>query len=261
MNLTQFKEPLCGIVKEAGEAILKIYEDPTLFEVDYKSDNSPLTAADRAANDIIITGLQLLPEVFPIISEESKMLSYEERSTYEYCWLVDPLDGTKEFIKRNGEFTINIALVEKKKPVLGIIYVPVTGACYFAAKGKGAFRIGQGSDTLLECRPFDLNQPGLRVLCSRSHLSEATREYVDRLNKPVLVPQGSALKFTVMAEGNGDIYPRIGPTMEWDTAAAHILLEEAGGGIVEFATGRPLIYNKPSLLNPDFIAFGRGSID
>ncbi len=260
MTLTRFKDPLYAIVREAGEAILQIYSDPALFDVDYKSDKSPLTAADSASNEIILKGLTSLSEDFPIISEESKTLPYEERRTYDYCWLVDPLDGTKEFIKRNDEFTINIALVRAGKPVVGILYIPVTGACFFGAKGEGAYRIDGETEVRLQCRPFEIGQSGLRVLCSRSHLSAATQEYVDKLDNPVLVPQGSALKFTVMAEGKGDVYPRIGPTMEWDTAAAHILLEEAGGGIVEFATGRPLVYNKPSLLNPDFVAFGKGNI-
>ena len=175
--------------------------------------------------------------------------------------MVDPLDGTKEFIKRNGEFTINIALIKNGKPVVGLLYVPVTGACYFAAEDEGAWRIDGQREIQLECAPFNVENPGLRVLCSRSHLSPATQEYVDRLDAAVLVPQGSALKFTVMAEGKGDIYPRIGPTMEWDTAAAHILLNEAGGEIVEFASGKPLTYNKHSLLNPDFIAYGDGALN
>lgn len=239
---------------------MEIYRDPSLFDVDYKSDKSPLTAADKASNEVILEGLKQLPDNYPIISEESKTQPYEERKLYDYCWLVDPLDGTKEFIKRNGEFTVNIALVKAGKPVVGLIYVPVSGQCYFAASGEGTWRLDEEGDVRLNCASFSLDQPGLRVLCSRSHLSPATQEYVDKLDAPVLVPQGSALKFTVMAEGKGDLYPRIGPTMEWDTAAAHILLNEAGGEIVEFASGRPLRYNKHSLLNPDFIAYASGSI-
>lgn len=260
-TLSRFKKPLQELAEAAGAAILEIYQDPSRFDVDYKSDNSPLTAADKASNAIIVKGLESLPDQFPIISEESKNQPYEIRKSYEYCWLVDPLDGTKEFIKRNGEFTINIALIRDGKPIVGLLYVPVTGACYFAAEGEGAWRIDGQEEVQLECASFHLENPGLRVLCSRSHLSPATKEYVDRLDAAVLVPQGSALKFTVMAEGKGDIYPRIGPTMEWDTAAAHILLNEAGGQIVEFATGKPLTYNKDSLLNPDFIAYGDGSLN
>jgi 3'(2'), 5'-bisphosphate nucleotidase len=260
LKLDTLKDPLHQIARKAGAAILEIYQDPSLFDVDYKSDASPLTAADRAANDIILDGLKKLPDLFPIISEESKMIPYDERRHFDYCWLVDPLDGTKEFIKRNGEFTVNIALVKSGDPVAGLIYVPVTGACYFAFQNGGAWRLDSEVDKALHCKPFNIKQSGLRVLCSRSHLSLATKEYVDRLDNPTLVPQGSSLKFTVMAEGDGDVYPRIGPTMEWDTAAAHALLNEAGGGIVEFATGKPLTYNKPSLLNPDFVAFGNGLI-
>ena len=259
-DLESLKKPLYGIVKAAGASILEIYRNPDLFNIDYKSDKSPLTAADKAANDIIIDGLSKLPNVFPIISEESKLLPYEERSHYDFCWLVDPLDGTKEFIKRNDEFTVNIALVKDGKPVVGIIYVPVSGASYFASLGSGTFRIDGGEENRLACDQFNIEQRGLRVLCSRSHLSPATQEYLNQLSEPQLVPQGSSLKFTVIAEGSGDVYPRIGPTMEWDTAAAHIILQEAGGNVVEFATGQPLVYNKPSLLNPDFIAYGNGQV-
>lgn len=260
-TLSRFREPLYQIARDAGKAILEIYQDPTRFDVDYKSDKSPLTAADQAANEIIIKGLKALPDGFPIISEESKMLDYDVRREFEYCWLVDPLDGTKEFIKRNDEFTVNIALVKSGQSVVGLIYVPVTGACYFAAQDEGAWRLDCEPAIRLTCASFDITQSGLRVLCSRSHLSPATQDYVNQLNDPVLVPQGSALKFTVMAEAKGDIYPRIGPTMEWDTAAAHILLNEAGGEIIEFASGKPLRYNKESLLNPDFIAYGNGQLE
>ena len=138
LKLGTLRDPLYQIARDASEAILQIYQDPSLFEVDYKSDASPLTAADRAANDIIVEGLKKLPEGFPIISEESKMIPYDERKHFDYCWLVDPLDGTKEFIKRNGEFTVNIALVKSGNPIAGIIYVPVTGACYFAGKRSGS---------------------------------------------------------------------------------------------------------------------------
>jgi len=258
LDLIALKTPLENIAKAAGKAILEIYNNPALFDVDYKADDSPLTAADKAANEIICNSLMSLTPDIPIISEENKELPYEQRGEFTYCWLVDPLDGTKEFIKRNGEFTVNIALVLDGAPVLGVLYVPISGLCYFAAKDFGAFRLEEPKDVRLTCLPFEINQSGLRVLCSRSHLNAETQQFVDALSEPVLVPKGSALKFSVVAEGAGDVYPRIGPTMEWDTAAAHIILEEAGGGIVEFETRKPLTYNKPSLLNPNFVAFGKG---
>ncbi|MCL4128861.1 UNVERIFIED_CONTAM: hypothetical protein GTU68_007646, partial [Idotea baltica] len=247
------------IARAAGKAILEIYNNPSLFAVDYKADKSPLTAADKAANEIICSGLMKLTPEIPIISEENKELPFEQRREYSYCWLVDPLDGTKEFIKRNGEFTVNIALILEGAPVLGVLYIPINDLCYFAAKDLGAFRLEEGGDVKLTCPTFDISQSGLRVLCSRSHLNEETQNFVDALTDPVLIPKGSALKFSVVAEGEGDVYPRIGPTMEWDTAAAHILLEEAGGGLFEFETRKPLTYNKASLLNPNFVAFGKGN--
>ena len=144
--------------------------------------------------------------------------------------------------------------------VLGILYIPITNECFFGAKGHGAYKLESDDDVRLTCADFNIADEGLRVLCSRSHLSPATQDYLDKLRNPQLVPKGSALKFTVIAEGAGDVYPRIGPTMEWDTAAAQIILEEAGGGIVEFASGKNMTYNKESLLNPDFVAFGKGDI-
>lgn len=260
LDLLSLKNPLYSICLEASEAIMEIYNQPHLFDIDLKADQSPLTAADKASNEIICRRLSELDPQLPIISEENKEITYSERSTYEYCWMVDPLDGTKEFIKRNGEFTINIALIHHNAPVAGLVYIPATGLSYFGAAGQGAYRIEKGVDLRLSCDPFVMDQAGIRVLTSRSHMSTATQAYVDKLNTPQLVARGSSLKFTVICEGQGDLYPRIGPTMEWDTAAAHIILQEAGGDIVEFATGKSLSYNKPSLLNPDFVAFGSGQL-
>ncbi len=261
MELSTLRDPLYKIIRQASIAILEIYENPELFDVKHKDDNSPLTAADQASNAIICKGLEKLTPDIPIISEENKTVSHDVRKNYAYCWLVDPIDGTKEFIKRNGEFTINIALVEHGIPILGILHVPVAGKTYFGQKSKGAFRLEDDGPVPIRCDEFKINQPGLRILCSRSHITPATQTYVDTLDVPTMVPRGSSLKFTEIAEGRGDLYPRIGPTMEWDTAAPHIILEEAGGGVVEFATGRPLRYNKQNLLNPDFIAFGKGKIN
>ena len=260
MDLNAFRDTLTGIVKDASGAILSIYNDPQLFNVEQKSDKSPLTAADKAANDIICDGLRKLPGNFPIISEENKQIPYEVRKDYTYCWMVDPLDGTKEFIKRNGEFTINIALLRHNAPVLGIIHIPVTDITYFGCYQYGAFRLIDGNWEKIECRSFDSSDENLDIICSRSHLSGPTKEYIDKFKDPNLKSRGSSLKFLEIAEGNADIYPRIAPTMEWDTAAAHIILQEAGGQLLEFATGQPLQYNKENLLNPDFIAYGKGQL-
>ena len=258
MNLISYQEPLQSIVERASEAILAIYNDPDQFNVEQKKDKSPLTAADKAANDIICAGLKELAGEYPIISEENKTIEYAVRKDYEYCWMVDPLDGTKEFIKRNGEFTINIALLKSNAPILGIIHIPVSGKTYFGSLGNGSFILNGNQKIPIQCRKFDSAEENLDIICSRSHLSGPTKDYIDQFKNPVLKSRGSSLKFLEIAEGNADIYPRIAPTMEWDTAAAHIILEEAGGHLIEFATGTPLRYNKENLLNPDFIAYGKG---
>ncbi len=262
MLLERFEQPVVALAKQAGEAIMKIYENPDLFQVELKGDQSPLTAADKAANDIICDGLAALDQDIRIISEENKLAPYSERSQSKRCWLVDPLDGTKEFIKRNGEFTVNVALVEDGRSVFGVVYVPVTGETYVAALGEGAFLINADDQrSKLSCRSFDQSATGLAIICSRSHLNEATQDFVRRFADHELVPRGSSLKFTVLARGEADVYPRLGPTMEWDTAAAHIIVEEAGGSLVHFESREPLTYNKEDLLNPNFIAMGAGELD
>jgi len=260
LDLLKLYSPLLTIAKQASQSILSIYDDPDRFNVQIKKDDSPLTAADQASNDIICAGLQNIDAGIPIISEENKQIPFEERSTYNYCWMVDPLDGTKEFVKRNGEFTINIALIEDGAVVLGLMHIPVTAETYFASKGDQAHKERDGKREIIKCRTFDNQAKGLGMVCSRSHLSTATNDYVDKYHDPVLVPRGSALKFTVIAQGDADIYPRLGPTMEWDTAAAQIILESAGGQVLDFESRKPLRYNKENLLNPNFIAFGQGSL-
>ncbi|MDH3651453.1 MAG: 3'(2'),5'-bisphosphate nucleotidase CysQ [Saprospiraceae bacterium] len=258
MQILSFIDPLRAILDSASKAILEIYQDPNRFEVDRKSDNSPLTAADRASNDIICRGLEALNPSLPIVSEESIEVHYKVRSKYDYFWMVDPLDGTKEFIRRNGEFTINVALIHQTRAVLGCILVPVSGELFIGIDGKGARRYKGEEFHLMSCRNFREDAPALNLVCSRSHLNDQTKEYVSNFNEPVMLPRGSALKFTVLAAGEADIYPRLGPTMEWDTAAAQIILEEAGGSLLEWESREPLQYNKSSLLNPNFIAFGNG---
>ena len=185
------------------------------------------------------------------------MLTYEERKNWFHCWLVDPLDGTKEFIKRNGDFTVNIALVENGRAVLGIVHTPVHDELCWAVKGEGAFLIKNGVQMPIETASFKESDPGLAIVCSRSHLTKETEDFIAQYKEPNLVSRGSALKFLMLAKGEAHIYPRIAPTMEWDTAAAQIILEEAGGKVVFFDSGEPMVYNRENLRNPAFVAYGK----
>ncbi len=256
MSHTKIVEAVKKIALDAGAAIMEIYRSSEGIEIDRKADDSPLTQADKAANDIICAGLEKLEVVYPIISEENKMLSYEERKDYEYCWLVDPLDGTKEFIKRNGEFTVNIALIHNGAPVMGVVYAPDLEEMYWAVKGQGAWKEKAGNIQKINAANFKMADSGLRVVCSRSHLNEDTQNFLDNLNEPQTVAKGSSLKFLILAESSAELYPRLAPTMEWDTGAAQAILEEAGGSVINNETGKPLSYNKENLLNPYFIAYG-----
>ena len=262
MNLNQLVYQVLDIARLASAEILKIYHSPD-FGIQIKGDESPVTAADLASNRVITEGLSRLEFQCPILSEETLEIPYEERRHFDYFWVVDPLDGTKEFIKRNGEFTINIALMHHNKPVLGVVYVPVitteeaTEGAYFAVKNGGAFKIENGIEKRIECSTFKLTDKGLKIPISRSHRNLETDNLFSEYAEPVLLPCGSSLKFLKMAEGTFDIYPRIGTTMEWDTAAPQIILEEAGGQILEWITRKPLIYNKEDLRNPNFIAHGK----
>lgn len=259
MSRTALVQEVIKIAKSAGDAILDIYHKEENFNVEQKADDSPLTIADRTANKIICDGLEALSEQHPIISEENKEIPYEERKHFRTAWLVDPLDGTKEFIKRNGEFTVNIALIEEQHIVLGVVYTPVTGEMSWAVKGEGAFQMNvAGNDVIkLQAADFNMTDEGLGVVCSRSHLNEATQAFVDALNHPERVPKGSSLKFLILAKGRAHLYPRLAPTMEWDTGAAQIILEEAGGKVINDETKAPLLYNKENLRNPHFVAYGK----
>ncbi|MEO1449848.1 MAG: 3'(2'),5'-bisphosphate nucleotidase CysQ [Bacteroidota bacterium] len=251
---------LAAISRKAGAAILEIYHDEARFDrVDFKADDSPLTLADQAAHHAIVAELDQLSPIYPILSEEGRAIPYAERSQWNRFWLVDPLDGTKEFIKRNGEFTVNIALVENGAVVMGCVHVPVSGKTYLAAKGEGAF-VQETADAPLQritASEFTMADKGLRLVCSRSHMSAEVEAYVKQFEEPELVSMGSSLKLLMVAEGNADIYPRLGPTMEWDTAAAQIIVEEAGGVVLRDDTQEPLTYNKENLLNPYFLVFGQ----
>ncbi len=251
MNLKELVKIAIHAAEEASKAILEVYHSND-FQVERKGDQSPLTIADRKAHHVIAQTLQSTN--IPLLSEEGKDIPYNVRKHWEYFWLVDPLDGTKEFIKRNGEFTVNIALIYHQAPVLGVVAVPVTGEVYYARQGAGVFRKHNGVETQLPKRhPVDLGQRGIRVVASRSHSNEETTAFIQKLNAPELVSAGSSLKFMLLAANQADVYPRFAPTMEWDTAAAQAIVTEAGLTVIQHGSEIPLVYNKADLLNPGFL--------
>lgn len=251
-------QDISSLLTEAGTAVMKIYEAVDIsYKTAYKKDNSPVTDADLMSNKIISTGLSdIFPDI-PIISEESNLDSYHQRKKWEYAWLLDPLDGTKEFINRSDEFSINLALIQNGTPVAGFIYLPVFKMLYYAIKGSGAFEAFENQNNSISVNTFKLDQKGLRIVASRSEMDSSTRSYIDILDSPEIITLGSALKFISIAKGDADYYPRMIHIMEWDTAAGQIIIEEAGGALVEADTGLPLSYNKPTMINPYFIASGK----
>jgi 3'(2'), 5'-bisphosphate nucleotidase len=246
-----------ALARRAGQAILGVYGQQ--FAVTNKADHSPLTLADTKSHDIIVHGLQALTPDVPVLSEEASDIPYSERSQWQRYWLVDPLDGTKEFVSRNGEFTVNIALVDNHRPVLGIVHAPVLERDYFACEGIGAFR----SDAQAAGRPIRVAKRGdgaVRVVGSRSHRGSSLDAFLTRVGAHELVEVGSSLKLCLVAEGNADVYPRLGPTCEWDTAAGQCVLEQAGGQVLKL-DGEPLAYNREDTLNPNFVGFGDADTD
>ena len=250
----------------AGRLILDVY-DSNEFQVNLKSDRTPLTLADRQAHTEILNSLTKTR--IPTLSEEGRDILFEERKSWEYFWLVDPLDGTKEFIKRNGEFTVNIALIVNGNPIMGVVYVPVLKDLYFALEGDGSFKVGSIEPTLEPCYKYDqlaklasklplaTKHDKFVVLSSRSHMNAETEEYITSLEKKhgeiIHKHQGSSLKLCMIAEGSADIYPRFTPTMEWDTAAGQAIVEGAGCKIITADTKQRITYNKEDLHNPWFI--------
>jgi len=254
----RFLAPVRELARQAGERILEIYN--TDFAVEAKDDKSPLTAADMASHDTIVAGLKALTPDIPLLSEEDAGIPFEERASWRRYWLIDPLDGTKEFIKRNGEFTVNIALIEDGAPVLGVVHVPVSGVTYAACKGQGAIKHVPGEGE----RPIQVRKLGagpVAVVGSRSHRGDSLNAFLDKLGDHEIVSMGSSLKICLVAEGAADIYPRLGPTSEWDTAAAHCVVEEAGGHLTDLSLQRLKYNSKESLLNPHFLVFGDDSRD
>jgi 3'(2'), 5'-bisphosphate nucleotidase len=241
------------IAQEAGKAIMEIYEGAQ-WEITYKADESPLTQADIVSHHLIVNRLQALTPEIPIVSEEAVETPYEERQTWKTLWLVDPLDGTKEFIKRNGEFTVNIALVNERKPVLGVVSCPTLELTYYGMKQVGAFKqIGFDESTSTQIMTSPYQKGKLKVATSRSHGNEALSRFLASLGENIeTIVKGSALKFGLVAEGAAHLYPRFGPTMEWDVAAGHCIVESAGGAVADLHD-QPLRYNKADLHNPFFI--------
>jgi len=260
-NITDNLKIAIQAALEAGEAILDIYHNAD-FEVEIKADNSPLTIADRKAHNIISGYLSKTK--IPVLSEEGIDISFDERRNWEYLWIVDPLDGTKEFIKRNGEFTINIALVKDQSPILGVVYAPLRELLYFAQEKQGAFKISGIKDFDIDMitnnaikLPSSPDRTIFTVVGSRSHMNEETKTFIGKLKEQYgeinIISSGSALKLCQVADGSADIYPRFAPTMEWDTAAGQAVVELAGGKVTMIDGNTPLVYNKKNLLNPYFI--------
>ncbi|NOU59253.1 3'(2'),5'-bisphosphate nucleotidase CysQ [Marinifilum caeruleilacunae] len=266
MNFSRRKELLLEAISaslQAGQEILKVYQSED-FEVQLKSDNTPLTIADQRAHNKIVSILERLE--IPILSEEGEHLPYAERQKWEHCWIVDPLDGTKEFIKRNDEFTVNIALIDKARPVAGVIYVPVLKQLYFADLELGAYRIdnvenwNHDLDSLVERSlklPLMHRREEIIVVGSRSHMNDQTKQFIDGLKQDndqvKLLSRGSSLKLCMIAEGEADVYPRFGPIMEWDVAAGHAIVSASGGKMLEFETKEEVRYNKNDLMSPHFV--------
>ena len=251
MHYSSILPDVIKIADEASEKVLHIYQSD--FKVNYKEDHSPITAADIASHDMIVKGLRQISRDIPILSEEGAEIPWEERKKWRRFWLIDPIDGTKDFTQRTGEFTVNIAMIEDGEPVMGVVTAPALKEAFWGIKGEGAhmrdrtgrvhrIRVAEPKDTL-------------RVVASKNHLNDETRAFIETLGAHETVQAGSSLKFCRIAEGHADIYPRMGPTSEWDTAAAHTVLL-AAGGMVQTPEGQPLVYGKENILNPNFIAAG-----
>lgn len=253
MNPSDLVEPLCEWCRLAGDAILEVYE--TDFDVEQKDDNSPVTKADLASHNLLTAKLAEISPELPILSEEAGLPAFTERRGWNTYWLIDPLDGTREFVNRNGEFTVNVALIVNHRPLLGVVYVPVTRTTYLGCEGRGAER--RDADGSKERLSVSIESASpVRILGSRSHRGDSLNAYLEQIADFDFRPLGSSLKFLQIAEGSADIYPRFGPTSEWDTAAAQAVVEQAGGQVLKL-DGKPLSYNeKESVLNPHFVVIG-----
>lgn len=258
INPCRLLEPAIKIAIQAGKRILEIYEAG--FSIEHKADWTPLTEADMAAHAIIEKGLQELTPDLPVLTEESDKVPFEQRALWQRYWLVDPLDGTREFIKRNGEFSVNIALIDGHESVLGVVCAPVLSIIYYACRGQGAYKqVATSKPERIRVRHYESGQ--VIVACSRSHPGPLLHRFLNNIGDYVSIPLGSAMKACLVAEGVVDIYPRLGPSSEWDIAAAQCIVEEAGGHITDTFM-QPLRYNtKESLLNPHFFVFCDTDVD
>jgi 3'(2'), 5'-bisphosphate nucleotidase len=259
-----FIDNFVELIKKCNKVILDIYNDK--FDIIYKDDNSPLTIADKTCNNIICNYLNhlncIIDERISIVSEENKNESYDIRKSYEYVWLVDPLDGTKEFVKKNGEFTVNIGLAYNGIPVFGIVSIPVTGEIYIGIKDVGSYKIYNNEKKLLKINKKDYKSKNLNIVASKSHINEATKEFISQFDKPNIKNTGSSIKLLWIAENKADIYPRIALTSEWDTCAAHAVVKYAGGRVIVYEKNKyfynsinEVKYNKKNILNPFFVCF------
>jgi 3'(2'), 5'-bisphosphate nucleotidase len=252
MKLKEMINPIVDLAVNAGQAILEVYA--TDFDVQSKGDESPLTQADLASHQCIVAGLEKLTPDMPVISEEEGLPSFEERGQWQRYWLIDPLDGTKEFVNRNGEFTVNIALIDANRPIFGVVHVPVLNRTYIGCEGFGA-ELRDG-DSVTAIHVAESSGQPVRIVGSRSHRGSSLDAFLENVGDSDMLPMGSSLKFCVVAEGRADVYPRLGPTSEWDTAAAQAVVEQAGGKVLKL-DGNPLLYNtKDEILNPWFIVIG-----
>jgi 3'(2'), 5'-bisphosphate nucleotidase len=252
MNLNELINPIVDLAVDAGKAILEVYA--TDFDVQVKGDESPLTQADLASHHCIVRGLGVLTPDIPVISEEEGLPSFAERGQWQRYWLIDPLDGTKEFVNRNGEFTVNIALIDSNRPIFGVVHVPVQDKTYIGCEGHGSELREGGSTTSISVAA--VSGDPVRIVGSRSHRGASLDAFLAKVGESDMLPMGSSLKFCVVAEGRADIYPRLGLTSEWDTAAAQAVVEQAGGKVLEL-DGKPLSYNaKEDILNPWFVVIG-----
>ena len=250
---TQWLGPVIDIARRAGAEILQVYESGDIAVTD-KSDSSPLTQADLRAHQTIVDALHALTPEWPVLSEESSKVDFAERAQWSRYWLVDPLDGTKEFLSRNGEFTVNIALIDGHEPVLGVVYAPARGLLYYGIPGAGAFR-AHGNEAASPIVVKRHAAEPIRIVGSRSHRGDSLDALLSHLGSHELIAVGSSLKLCMVAEGSADLYPRLGATSEWDTAAAHAVVL-AAGGFVTTTQGSPLTYNsRPELLNPHFLVY------
>ena len=252
-----FLKDFINLIKKCNTTVLNIYQQP--FDFEYKKDQTPVTKADLKCNELICSFISknYLTQDTIIISEENKNIPYQERKNKKFVWLIDPIDGTKEFLKKNGEFTINIALCQDNIPVFGIVSIPDKDEIYYGIKDIGSFSIKnkETSKLIIKDKKIDYNQEQIKIIASSSHINDKTKEYIELFTNYQIINVGSSIKFLYIADNKADLYPRLSPTSEWDTCAAHAVVKYAGGNVINFDSKKELMYNKECLLNPDFLVY------